>query len=383
MTSKPTVLMVSKPITPPWNDSGKNLVKDLVSHGSRFRYRVLSTPGYQLPREHVVCEPIYANSGKFSPSFAANARVMARLCRSDDAHLRHYFFAPNPLTSQAARLITWLRSTPTVQTVASLPRPEHRAGHLFFADRVIALSRFSRRHLLETGLAAERVVHIPPCIEVPGIDGEARARGRCRHELSGAVILFPGDYQFSHAARTVADALPWVTTQRSDVTLVFACRIKQAASRDEEARIRATLARSGNLGRARFLNDVPSMLDLVAAADVVTLPAESTYAKMDLPLVLLEAMALERPVVVAAGGPLGELAADDAAVTVSPGDAPALGRALLALLEDPSRRRGLGEQARRACQERYAAPDIARRHEELYLDLLSRYCLPITERVHP
>ena len=44
----PTVLMVSKPVAPPWNDSSKNLVKDLAQAGRGFSYRVLTPKGYQL-----------------------------------------------------------------------------------------------------------------------------------------------------------------------------------------------------------------------------------------------------------------------------------------------------------------------------------------------
>lgn len=376
MPARPTVLMVSKPVVPPWNDSGKNLVKDLVSHGRRFRYRVLTTHGYTLPGEHVVCEPLYGGAGAYSPSLKANARVFARLLGYDGEGVRHFFFAPNAATSRAARITQLVRRVPTVQTVSSAPREGDAIAPLLFADRVVVLSEWSRRRVIGSGVDAARVVRIAPCIEVPDVpDGEARARARARYGLDGEVVLYAGDYQFSHAARTLASAIPRIVLARPEARFVFACRIKQPASRDEEAVIRAQLAAAGVGGRARFLNEVSDILDLVSAADVIALPAESTYAKMDLPLVLLEAMARGVPVVVADAGPLTELTFGDAAIAVAPGDPAALAAALVALLADPAGRRALGERGRSACRERYDAPLASRRHEELYSELLERCCI--------
>ena len=70
-------------------DSGKNLVKDLVSNAERFRYRVFTPSGYALPGAGVVSEPIYRDAGRFSPSLTANAAglpdrpVRSRLQRTE------------------------------------------------------------------------------------------------------------------------------------------------------------------------------------------------------------------------------------------------------------------------------------------------------------
>ena len=283
MFAAPTVLMISKPVVPPWNDSGKNLVKDLVTHGRRFNYRVLTTQGFALKIDRVHCEPLYGDAGAYSPSLRANARVLARLLRYEGEQVRHFFFAPNPITSHAARFTQFVRRVPTVQTISSAARAGDAIAPLLFGDRVVVLSEWSRRRVIAAGVDARRVVHIAPCIEVPAQpDGAARERARAHHRLDGEVVLYAGDYQFSRAARTLAAAIPRIAAARPEARFVFACRIKQPASRDEEAAIRAELTSAGVAERVRFLNEVPDILDLVAAADVVTLPAESTYAKMDL-----------------------------------------------------------------------------------------------------
>jgi glycosyltransferase involved in cell wall biosynthesis len=57
-------------------------------------------------------------------------------------------------------------------------------------------------------------------------------------------------------------------------------------------------------------------------------------------------MALEKPVV-AYKLPETQYTAQDAAIYVEPGDAKAFGRAILSLLEDPQRRKDMGEFGRK------------------------------------
>ena len=99
-------------------------------------------------------------------------------------------------------------------------------------------------------------------------------------------------------------------------------------------------------------------------------PTEDLYAKMDLPLVLLEAMSLGRPVLVAGNTSAAELADDGAAVTVDP-TAESLAAAALDLLNDDERLRAIGKRARRAARERHDPRAMAAAYEQLYDELLA------------
>ncbi|MEK6606251.1 MAG: glycosyltransferase family 4 protein [Myxococcota bacterium] len=377
----PTVLMVSKPIAPPWNDSGKNLVRDLARHGSRYGYRLLTTRAYAEEKRrappngasHLTWEPLYPTRGSFTPALGQNLRVLARLLARDDADIRHFFFAPNPRTVAAARVVQRLRRTRTVQTVMSAPREGLALAKLLFADRIVALSAWSRSRLIDAGIDAERIALIPPGIALPPRSAAIPRRdaaSRARHGLGAEpVVLFAGDYEFSHAARTLADAIPLVLA-RARATFLFACRLKTPAARTAEARVRERVRANGSAARVVFRNDVDDMPSLAGACDLCVMPAESLYAKMDLPLVLLEAMARGTPVVVAGAGPLGEVVAGGGGVAVPPRDPAALARALGDLLLDGDARARMGEEARRVAEARFDAREAARLHEALYDEMM-------------
>lgn len=369
-------LLISKPIAPPWNDSGKNLVRDLVRHCTSVRHRVLTVRGHSLGLPHVTEEPLYGEPGRFSPSLLQNARVFLRLLRPDRQRVYHFFFAPNPRTSQAGRLALTLKRRATVQTVMSVPRSFEGVERLLFADRVVTLSEHTSRLLREAGV--EGVLHVPPGIDPPPPLGDAqRSAARAALDLpaDGPVVVFPGDYEFSGAANTLADAVPRVLAHQA-ATFVYACRPKSPASAEIEALIRFRLDGPPSRGHVRFVGEVPDIRGLLAAADLVVLPAETTYAKMDIPLVLLEALAERTPVVVADVAPLNEvLGCADAqpdepvGAAVPALDGAALADAICSWLADPDRRRRAGEAGRRWVESRFSASAMADAHADLYRSL--------------
>jgi hypothetical protein len=96
------VLLVSKPIVPPWHDSSKNLVRDLAMHMHRHTPIVMSQRGVRLDMPRARIEPIYgAAAHGFSPALRDNARVGA-FARKSAGECWH-FFRPNPKTSNVAR----------------------------------------------------------------------------------------------------------------------------------------------------------------------------------------------------------------------------------------------------------------------------------------
>ncbi len=370
-------LLVSKPIAPPWNDSGKVLVRDLARHCSTVRHHLLTVPGFKLGVPHVVEEAIYRDSGRFSPPTRQNLRVLARLLRPDRIPIYHFFFAPNPRTSAMARAVVRLKKRRSVQTVMSVPAAFTGLDRLLFADRVVALSEDTRARLEAAGVG--RVVHIPPAVDIPEAPpafDAAEVSRRIGAEPGRPLVVFPGDYEFSRAAETFAGAVRPLL-DATDAVAVFACRAKRRDSVEQEQMFRERFAPEIRAGRVCFPGEIAFIRELLAAAAVVTLPAESTYAKMDLPLVLIEAMAEGTPVVVADVAPLREVLGTDGARpdrpagrAVPPLDSNALAQALIELVRDEPARRLMGDSARTWARSRFGVRDFAAAHAALYRDLV-------------
>lgn len=382
-TKRLEVLCVSKPVGPPWHDSGKNLVKDIASTMVDFTPRLLTSKGQGFELEGAICEAIYPEAGRYSPSLSQNALVLKRLVGHRGESLRHFFFAPNKRTSAVGKVVSRLHpKTPTVQTVMSVPLSFDQAPELLFSDATVALSEYTRLELEARGV--EHVSMIYPGVEMSPAPrapaGDVVAMRALRQglglPLDGALVTFAGDYQFSDAAFVVASAIERLLggdAPLEGVSFVFACRIKQEASRQIEANVRSRLAAFEAKGQVIFLNEVPGILDLLAASTAVILPASSTYAKMDIPLVLVEAMREERPVIVSSHGPLPEIVGDEAVGQVVPvSQSEGLAHAIRAYVEQPQRAIIEGRAARVRAARCFDTANLGPQYERVYQDVLRR-----------
>ncbi len=365
-------------MTPPWNDGSKNLVRDVASHLETATATVLSTSDQGIDlAPGVKVEAVYRDAGRFAPGLAANARVAARLVTGDPHDVWHFVFAPNPRSSSVARVARRVRRAmgwkgAVVQTVASAPRSFAEAPKWLFGDVVVALSEHTAKRLRDAGADAARLRVVPPCALAPRARSDAeKAEIRARLGLgAGQVVLYPGDYEVSRGASTVAAAAPHVLHALPDATIVFACRKKTPLAEGAEREVQRLIAKAGEdvARRTLHLGEVKDMADLLAVATLVVFPVDDLYGKVDLPLVLLEAMALGVPIVVAEGGPLESLAF---APRVRAGDGQGLADVVLPLLWEDDARAVLGQAGRAAYEATYTPFAVARAYDRIYAELVS------------
>ncbi len=115
-----------------------------------------------------------------------------------------------------------------------------------------------------------------------------------------------------------------------------------------------------------FLEDVPQ---IIATFDVAVLP--SYFEGMG--RVLLEAMAMEKPVVGTLVGGIPDLIEDGAnGYLVSPGNERELASAVLKILNDKGLAVKMGEAGRKKVTDRFSADTMVRSIEKVYGELLEK-----------
>jgi phosphatidylinositol alpha-1,6-mannosyltransferase len=362
--------MISKPVVPPWNDSSKNLVRDLAGAMRRHVPVVMQPRGRTHPLGEARLAEIYAAArGRFAPAASEQARVLLRLLASRREPIFHFFFAPNPKTSMVGRFASALRGRRTVHTVCSAPRDERSLDRILFADRTVVLSKHTEARFLAAGVPRARLVRIAPAVpRLEPLTAAARAEVRAGLGVQDGVPLFvyAGDLEMGGGAERVVEA--GLDPRRGEMVIAMACRRKTVAAGAVEDALRARVKEAGCEDRFRWVGETNAILSLVGAADGLLLPSTDLYAKMDYPLVVLEAMALGCPAVVAEGTPAAELAELGGVLAIAEG-APPLGEALDALAGDRARRVELGALGREAARAHFAPEAMAAAYESLYDEL--------------
>ena len=142
-----------------------------------------------------------------------------------------------------------------------------------------------------------------------------------------------------------------------------AARCLVAGDGSLRAGLEEQIACLGLTGVVRLLGFQPDAPAIIAAADVFALPSLAE----PFGLVLLEAMAQGKPVIATqAGGPLEIVADGETGLLVPPASPEALAEAIQSLLDDPAKRRRLGEDGRTRFQNCFTAEKMAQATAKVY-----------------
>jgi len=338
------VLFVSKPVVPPWNDSSKNLVRDIAGHLHRH-------------------SPVLINRSRIG--------IFRHLLLGRSSDLWHFFFAPNPKSSAAGRFARAIRKVPSIHTVCSLPAEGLPVRRLLFADVNVALSRAAYERFRQDGVSESALRLIPPCVPpLAESTNLERADLRRKHALpeTAPVWIYPGDLEFGGGAEIALQG--FAAWNRPDAVLLMACRRKTPQADEELSRLVSQAKRWGIEPQLRWFGETPHIHELLALSDFVAMVNPTPYAKMDYPLVVLESMCLARPVLVARSTPSAELADDGGAVAVE-ANGEALAAAVERLSNDGSWYAEVGHKARALATSKFSPQEVTSAYELLYEEILA------------
>jgi glycosyltransferase involved in cell wall biosynthesis len=203
------------------------------------------------------------------------------------------------------------------------------------ASHVIVTSAATKRLLVaDYGVAAERIT-----IVLPGTDASVSSKsnndGQVRLLAVGALVPRKGYDVLLAALATLLD-LSWTLSIAGDRTRDPACSTQLAAD----------VARFSLAGRVHTLGAVSDahLAELYQHADVFVLPSRFEGYGM----AFAEALAHGLPVIGTTAGAIPDTVPHGAGILVPPDDVAALAAALRRLIENPSERKSMAEQARAA-----------------------------------
>lgn len=246
------------------------------------------------------------------------------------------------------------------------PIRSHGLGRMVYgplSDIVLTTSESIRQGLIERGIEAGKIVSVPTGVDVARY--MAGERGRVRRELGipeaapvvGMISVLRGD----KGPDVFLNACAELAARRPDLYCLLA---GDGWMRKELEAMRAAMPNRERIFILGFRRDIP---DLLADMNVAVLSARIPEG---VPQALLQAHSARVPVVASAVGGIEEVARhNETALTVPPGDAPALAAAIGRLLDDRELAASLAERGHRLVVEGYSLDWMLKRMATLYCNL--------------
>lgn len=236
-------------------------------------------------------------------------------------------------------------------------------------DAVITTGEAIRRHLIEqVGLPPERVVSVPTGIDAGRFNARNADGRHVRVEfgigLDVPVVGIVAVLRNWKGHQIFLDALVEVSRRLPSARALVVGGGPQSPNIE---RRRRELGLEGVVILTGHREDIP---DVLAALDVVV--SASTGAE-GVPQILLQALAMERPVVATAVGAVAEVIRDGETGRLVPPENPArLAEAILAALRDPAKTRALALAGAQLVRERWGVGCMLDAVEAIYARLAAR-----------
>ena len=226
------------------------------------------------------------------------------------------------------------------------------------AKLILAISEGTKRSLVDVGIPASQVVVVPNAMRTEEIVATEEGRARVREELG-----IPAD------AFCVGCISRLDEKKRNDVVIDATielggdAHLLMAGDGDREGQLRERAAPLG--ARAHWIPTPGANVgDVLSAMDVLVFCPSPTEGQ---PRAVILGMLTERPCLSTGPEGVADMIDEGIGDIVAPENDPsALARALARYVEDPDLGRRQGAQARRRALERYDAPVVAERLEELF-----------------
>ena len=236
-----------------------------------------------------------------------------------------------------------------------------------FANRVLAVSNPIAAQF--DGARNVSVVHNGvPMEEFPDVGPEEAAAVRSKHRLDGLpVVGCVGRIKLVRKGQeTLVQAAGLLKERGIRAKYLFVG--SPFPGNEDHLRTLQQMARDlGVEGNMVFTGEMADVRPAYAAMDVFVLPSGQPEPFGG---VVLEAMALKRPVIATAiGGSLDQVEDGQTGFLVPPGDPAALAEKIAVLLQDPQRRKSMGDAGRQRLERLFSIETMISRFEGVYRDL--------------
>lgn len=365
------VLLATRPLVPPWDEASKNFAYFLGKsiHDHALTLLGTGTPLEGIPAGSQVLPVFSGNHLNLTQKIHLFWFLFTARAKYD---ITHYLFTPTKTTSTLIQKLVKPTAGKTVQTLATLRDDLYSKEDLqemLFADALVVYTDQSKQKLHNLGFTNVTRIY-------PGIDLTKYQLAPKKPELLSVlnitaedfVVIYPGEYVRLGATDMLTEFCTrfFVNGANANVIFVFACRVKNPADAAKKQAVVAALTEAGVINNVRFSDTIADMPGLYNLADVVAFPVENLRGKFDVPLVIIEAYACQKPVILSDLPAFAEFSDPSFCVTIPSGSSEALAEQISRLAASPQEAKQMGEAARAFTEAHFDLATTAKEYSELY-----------------
>ena len=366
------ILLITRPISPPWDEASKNFAYYLAKSLDTFEFLLLTKGRLEELPSRIEQKPIYTSNHL---DIWQKLRILKVTSFKNKVDIIHFMLTPAKLNAFGFKTFLKSRRAKTIQTIATLREDLFSASDfkkILFANHIITYSDYAKNKLNALGFS--NITRIYPGIDLEKYVFQTKdlpAMELFKISENDFVITYPGEYTRLGATDEIVASLPTLFEKIPNAKFVFACRVKNEKDALKKAEVVTKLKEKGILEKVIFTDTFTDMPKLYNLSDIVVFPVHDMKGKFDVPLAVIEAMACEKPVIISDLPILQEFATKENSVIIKTGETSSLIAACEKLQQNPEQAISIGKSAREYVEKNFNINDVAKKYAEVYEQLLS------------
>lgn len=369
------ILLITRPISPPWDEASKNFAYFLAKNVKAVEINLMTKHGVFLDFPQTVSQhPVYTTAEIAEFSLEQKLRsLFFQFFMRGKFDINHYFFTPTRLNSFFIKNFLTSKKTKSIQTIATLREDlwsDSDIKNLLFGDLIITYSEYAKNKL--NALGFQNVKRIYPGIDLEKYYREPKNESTLKFfniKENEFIITYPGEYVRLGATDDIVKILPTLFKKIPNAKFVFANRVKNDKDAQKKAEIIEKFKADGILDKIVFTDTFSDMQKVYNMSDLVIFPVKNMQGKFDVPLVVIEAMACEKPIIISDLPILKEFSNEQNSVMMETGNNEDLLTKIIELSQNVFLRDQISTGARRYVEENFDIKNVAQKYEEVYKNL--------------
>ena len=232
-------------------------------------------------------------------------------------------------------------------------------------DKIIAVTNNVKNSLIECGVSKDKIEVVPLCIDTdvfnPFLTSEKMTKA-VKEDSDTQVILFVGNVNKTKGLDIFLEAAKKVLYTHQKIKFVIT--LHEPYEIIEKVKLIASRKLSSCVTVMGVVKNMPA---LIANADIVVVPFRSTSNVSDVPLVVLEAMAVGKPVIATKIGAIPEVICNGKnGILIEPNSVDLLADAITTLLQNPELRKEISTRASPSVIRKFSHIEVAKELAALY-----------------
>jgi glycosyltransferase involved in cell wall biosynthesis len=234
----------------------------------------------------------------------------------------------------------------------------------FYLDRIVAVTQNVKQSILDCRVDGRRVEVIPSCYDEQAFDIKKVKFNSNEKAGHPTTMLFVGNAHKTKGLDILVLAAKSIIKSNQHVKFIITLHEPKKVLRKARSFVARELGANGVV-----LGVVENMPQLVADADIIVAPFKTTDGISDVPIIILEAMAMGKPVVVSNLPGVCEAVDSETGIIISENTPKHFAAAIIKLVNDPELRQQMGKQAMKKVKS-FSYTEISKKLENLYLNMV-------------